>query len=198
MILKKSLRFGFITKKFFPFNFLLRTSTKIFTTLEKKPVLSKLGHTFVRGCLIFGWVTFHVNIMRFTHLDLAKIKNISPKAIKLQSWSWYFETLIFDQSFLSPKVKQSVIISNKHGNYNLSHELSNADVKNCQYLHFHMKIILVLAVTQCPVGKLIFRDHSYINYSRGSGMQQIIFHSSTISYAEFQNNVREILNNVCF
>ena len=104
---------------------------------------------------------------------------------------------MFDQSFLSSKVKQSVIISNKHGNYNLSHELPNADVKNCQYLHFHMKMILVRAVTQCPVGKLIFRDHSYVNYSRGSGMQQIIFHSSTISYPEFQNNVREILNNVC-
>ena len=32
-------------------------------------------------------------------------------------------------------------------------------------------------------------------YSR---VQQIIFHSSTISYAEFQNNVPEILNNFCF
>ena len=29
-------------------------------------------------------------------------------------------------------------------------------------------------------------------------MQQIIFHSSTILYAEFQNNVREILQNFCF
>ena len=29
-------------------------------------------------------------------------------------------------------------------------------------------------------------------------VQQTIFHSGTISYAEFQNNVREILNNFCF
>ena len=29
-------------------------------------------------------------------------------------------------------------------------------------------------------------------------IQQIIFHSITISYGEFQNNVREILNNSCF
>ena len=29
-------------------------------------------------------------------------------------------------------------------------------------------------------------------------IQQIIFHSSTISYGEFQNNVREILNSSCF
>ena len=32
----------------------------------------------------------------------------------------------------------------------------------------------------------------------GDRVQQIIVHSSTILYAEFQNNIREILNNFCF
>ena len=33
--------------------------------------------------------------------------------------------LMFDQIFFSPQVKQSAIISNKHDNYELSHELPN-------------------------------------------------------------------------
>ena len=33
--------------------------------------------------------------------------------------------LIFYQVFFSPQVKQSVIISNKHGIYELPHELTN-------------------------------------------------------------------------
>ena len=32
---------------------------------------------------------------------------------------------MFDQIFLSPQVKQSVIISNEHGIYELPHELPN-------------------------------------------------------------------------
>ena len=36
---------------------------------------------------------------------------------------WNF--LMFAQIFLSPKVKQSMIIGNKHGIYELSHELPN-------------------------------------------------------------------------
>ena len=31
----------------------------------------------------------------------------------------------------------------------------------------HDRLIIVLALTQCPVGILIFRDHFYIEYSRG-------------------------------
>ena len=30
------------------------------------------------------------------------------------------------------------------------------------------KLILVQALEQCPAGKLIFRDHYYINYFKGS------------------------------
>ena len=37
----------------------------------------------------------------------------------------FWDFLMFDQTFLSPKVKQSMIISNKHGIYELSHELPN-------------------------------------------------------------------------
>ena len=41
----------------------------------------------------------------------------------LQSWSQYFDALIFYEILLSPKVKQSLIIRNKHGIYELPHEL---------------------------------------------------------------------------
>ena len=45
---------------------------------------------------------------------------------KLQSWSKYFETfLVFCQIFLSPQVKRIAIIKNKHGMYELPHELPN-------------------------------------------------------------------------
>ena len=37
----------------------------------------------------------------------------------------FSDLLMFHQIFFSPQVKQSVIISNKHGIYELSHELSN-------------------------------------------------------------------------
>ena len=37
----------------------------------------------------------------------------------------FWDFLMFAQTFLSPKVKQSMIISNKHGIYELSHELPN-------------------------------------------------------------------------
>ena len=37
----------------------------------------------------------------------------------------FWDFLMFDQTFLSPKVKQNMIISNKHGIYELSHELPN-------------------------------------------------------------------------
>ena len=33
--------------------------------------------------------------------------------------------MIFDQTFLSPQVKRSVIISNKHGTYDFPDELPN-------------------------------------------------------------------------
>ena len=35
------------------------------------------------------------------------------------------DVLIFDQIFLSPQVKRCMIISNKHGIFELSHELLN-------------------------------------------------------------------------
>ena len=35
------------------------------------------------------------------------------------------DVLIFDQIFLSPQVKRSMIIGNKHGIFELSHELLN-------------------------------------------------------------------------
>ena len=54
-------------------------------------------------------------------------------------------------------------------------------------------------------GFLLFnriRSQGEISFNPGAQfpgrVQQIIFHSSTISYTEFQNNVREILNNFCF
>ena len=34
----------------------------------------------------------------------------------------FWDFLMFDQTFLSPQVKQSAIISNKHGIIDLSHE----------------------------------------------------------------------------
>ena len=37
---------------------------------------------------------------------------------------WYF--LMFYQIFLSPQVKRSAIISNKHGIYEMAHELQSA------------------------------------------------------------------------
>ena len=37
----------------------------------------------------------------------------------------FLEFLMFDQIFLSPQIKRSVIISNKHGIYELPHELPN-------------------------------------------------------------------------
>ena len=37
----------------------------------------------------------------------------------------FWDVLLFDQIFLSPKVKENVIISNKHGIYELSHHLTN-------------------------------------------------------------------------
>ena len=37
----------------------------------------------------------------------------------------FSDFLMFDQIFLSPQVKRSVIISNKHGTYELSYELPN-------------------------------------------------------------------------
>ena len=37
----------------------------------------------------------------------------------------FWECLILYQSFISPKVKQNVIISNRHGIYELPHELPN-------------------------------------------------------------------------
>ena len=37
----------------------------------------------------------------------------------------FWEFLIFDEIFLSPQVKRFLIISNKHGIYELPHELSN-------------------------------------------------------------------------
>ena len=44
--------------------------------------------------------------------------------ILLQSWSSYYETFVFYQVLLSPQVKWSVIIRNKHV-YELSDELPN-------------------------------------------------------------------------
>ena len=38
---------------------------------------------------------------------------------------------MFDQMFLSPNVKRSAIISNKHGIYEIPHELPN-DLRNLQ------------------------------------------------------------------
>ena len=37
----------------------------------------------------------------------------------------FWDFLIFDHIFFSPQVKQTVIISNKHGAYELPNELSN-------------------------------------------------------------------------
>ena len=45
--------------------------------------------------------------------------------ILLQSWSSYYETFVFYQVLLSPQVKWSVIIRNKHVVYELSDELPN-------------------------------------------------------------------------
>ena len=37
----------------------------------------------------------------------------------------FWDILMVEQTFLSPQVKRSVIISNKHGIYQLAHELPN-------------------------------------------------------------------------
>ena len=37
----------------------------------------------------------------------------------------FWDFLMFDQTFLSRETKRSMIISNKHGLYELPHELSN-------------------------------------------------------------------------
>ena len=37
----------------------------------------------------------------------------------------FWDILMVEQIFLSPQVKRSVIISNKHGIYQLAHELPN-------------------------------------------------------------------------
>ena len=47
----------------------------------------------------------------------------------LISFNIQLTTYIFDQMFLSPKVKRSAIISNKHGIYEIPHELPN-DLRN--------------------------------------------------------------------
>ena len=37
----------------------------------------------------------------------------------------FWDILMFDEIFLSPQVRRNVIISNKHGMYELPHELPN-------------------------------------------------------------------------
>ena len=37
----------------------------------------------------------------------------------------FWDFLMFDQIFFSPQIKRSVIIGNKHGLYELPHELQN-------------------------------------------------------------------------
>ena len=54
--------------------------------------------------------------------------SMTPKII--QVWSTilviiFWDILMFDKIFVSPKVKRMVIITNKHGIYELSHELPN-------------------------------------------------------------------------
>ena len=50
----------------------------------------------------------------------------------------FWEFLILYQIFFSPQVKQSVIVSNKHGTYELSHELpNNLGLRILVFVGFH-------------------------------------------------------------
>ena len=50
-----------------------------------------------------------------------KIQKLQATTIVIRFWDF----LMFFQIFLSPQVKWSAIISNKHGIYEFPHELSN-------------------------------------------------------------------------
>ena len=48
-----------------------------------------------------------------------------PLSFKAEIMVIFWDYLMFHQIFLSPQVRQNAIISDKHGIYKLSHELSN-------------------------------------------------------------------------
>ena len=78
----------------------------------------------INSCSVFlfsiGNTFFGANLVaKFEIVCLAW--NLVPTIIVIIFWDF----LIFDQIFLSPQVKRSVIISNKHGIYELPHEFSN-------------------------------------------------------------------------
>ena len=59
----------------------------------------------------------------FGRAVLVSVQLLGTGAIIIFVIFWYF--LMFYQIFLSPQVKQSAIISNKHGTYELPHKMSN-------------------------------------------------------------------------
>ena len=67
----------------------------------------------------------------------------------LQSWSLYFDTWYFKEIFLSPQVKRRVIISNKHGIYELPQDLPNVSrLRKYPSLPAKIKILSMLAKTK--------------------------------------------------
>ena len=87
-------------------------------------IVQKKKKKKINSCSVFlfsiGNTFFGANLVaKFEIACLAW--NLVPTIIVIIFWDF----LIFDQIFLSPQVKRSVIISNKHGIYELPHELSN-------------------------------------------------------------------------
>ena len=70
-----------------------------------------------------------------SNLKIDKIKSNQRSFVPLHNWMTHFEAaiifiivsafLMFYQIFFSPQVKQSAIITYKHGMYELPHELPN-------------------------------------------------------------------------
>ena len=61
------------------------------------------------------------DILRLSILKLFKVATIYGKILAIIFW----EILMFDKILVLPKVKRTVIISNKHGIYELPHEFPN-------------------------------------------------------------------------
>ena len=80
-------------------------------------------------CKLFGIFSLRFNfVFRSSFKQNARCKYlfiISLNNCKLQSVSWYFETMMFYQIFLSPQVKRCTIITYKHGIYELLRILGN-------------------------------------------------------------------------
>ena len=82
-----------------------------YSITKRKFIVTSILKEFERKKLFFGRAV------------LVSVQLLGTGAIIIFVIFWYF--LMFYQIFLSPQVKQSAIISNKHGTYELPHKMSN-------------------------------------------------------------------------